>query len=253
MPEAIPGDEGGGNEQSPLPSEPPFESRQEKGVCVSTDREQDEKDGVEPSNNPGEVRPKHSNPELAGISKAQMRKLFELAYAVAMATTKSKERSDVIVQTAFERLLTTSRWDGKKPIDIHLAGIVKSVASHQYASEKSTRKAESHDGFHREVVGTNHPSTEDAILESAEDDEKQENASSELDELAATCADHPLAPHVLQIRIKTAAKASEIARALGVSSAEVYRANDVLRRNLRAIRKRKGRGSEEGAGEEEEQ
>jgi DNA-directed RNA polymerase specialized sigma24 family protein len=219
---------------------------------VSKDREQDEKDGVEPSNSPGEVRPKHSNPELAAISKAQMRKLFELAYAVAMATTKSKERSDVIVQTAFERLLTTSRWDRKKPIDIHIAGIVKSVASNQYKSEKSTRKVEAHDGFHREVVGTSHPSTEDAILESAGDDERQESASSELDELAAACADHPLAPRVLQVRIETGGKASDIARALGVSSDEVYRANDVLRRNLRAIRKRKGRGEEEAAGEEEE-
>lgn len=193
----------------------------------------------------------HSNPELAGISKAQMRALFELAYSVAMAITKSKERSDVIVQSAFERLLTTSRWDGKKPIDLHVAGIVKSVASHQYASEKSTRKAESHDGFHREVVGTSHPSTEDAILEIAEDDERQENASRELDELAAACADHPLAPRVLQVRIETGGKASDIARALGVSSDDVYRANDVLRRNLRAIRKRRGRG-EEDAGEEKE-
>jgi DNA-directed RNA polymerase specialized sigma24 family protein len=194
----------------------------------------------------------HSNPELAGISKAQMRALFELAYSVAMAITKSKERSDVIVQTAFERLLTTSRWDGKKPIDVHVAGIVKSVASNLYKSEKSTRKVEAHDGFHREVVGTSHPSTEDAIIESAEDDERQESVTSELDELAAACAGHPLAPRVLQVRIETGGKASDIARALGVSSDDVYRANDVLRRNLRAIRKRRGRG-EEDAGEEKEQ
>src|SRR5579864_4102143 len=136
------------------------------------------------------------HPELAGISKTRMRELFELAYSVAMAITKSKDRADVVVQMSFERLLTTSRWDGKKPIDVHVAGIVKSVASNQYKSQKSARKAEAHDGFHREVVGTRSASTEDVMLEGAQDNARQDSASSELDELAAKCADHPLAPRV---------------------------------------------------------
>ncbi|MDP9001198.1 MAG: hypothetical protein M3O46_13940 [Myxococcota bacterium] len=213
-------------------------------------REQEKADAVEPSDRRGEARPERSNPELAGISKAQMRALFELAYSVAMAITRLKERADVVVQMSFERLLTTSRWDGKKPIDIHIAGIVKSVTSNHYKSEKSTQKAKAHDGFHREVVGTHSASTEDLVLEVEEDNERQETASNELEKLAAECADHPLAPRVLQARIEKVGKASDIARALGVSRDEVYRANEVLKRNLRAIRTRKETDEEETTGEE---
>jgi DNA-directed RNA polymerase specialized sigma24 family protein len=187
--------------------------------------------------------------ELATVSRAKMRELFDLAYSVAMAITKSKARSDDIVQTTFERLMTTRRWDGKKPIEAHVVGIVKSLVSNQHQGSKSERKAEAHDGFHREVVGQNSPSPEERTIEKAMDEARQTSAAGELEQLAAKVAAHPLAPRVLQKRADGLSKPADIARALGVSVDDVYRANDVLRRNLRSIRKDEGK---DGDNDEEE-
>ena len=193
-------------------------------------------------------------PELAAVTKDQMRALVELAQSVARAITKSDSQADNIVQTTFELLLTTRRWDSKKPLEAHVVGIVRSLISHAYAKEKSTRPAQAHEGFHYENVGHHSPSPEDKTLDASADEQKQSRATRELDELAATVAKHPLAPRVLQKRVEGLTKAADIARALDVNAKEVYRANDVLRRNLRAMRRKSGDGDEvdeDGDGGEE--
>ena len=43
---------------------------------------------------------RHEHPELAGVSTQGTQALFDLAYAVAMAVTKSRPHSDEIVQIA---------------------------------------------------------------------------------------------------------------------------------------------------------
>jgi DNA-directed RNA polymerase specialized sigma24 family protein len=183
-------------------------------------------------------------PELAAVTKDQIRALVELAQSVARAITKSDSQSDNIVQTTFELLLTTRRWDGKKPLEAHVVGIVKSLISHAYAKEKSTRPAQAHEGFHYENVGHHSPSPEDKTLDASADEQKQSRATRELDELAAAIAKHPLAPRVLEKRRDGLTKAADIAQALGVNVEEVYRANDVLRRNLQAMRRKSGDGDE---------
>ena len=183
-------------------------------------------------------------PELVGVTKDQMRALVELASSVARAITKSESQTDNIVQTTFERLLTTRRWDGKKPLEAHVVGIVRSLISHAYSTEKSTRPAQAHAGFHYEHAGHHSPSPEDKTLDTSADKQKQSRAVRELDELAATIAKHPLAPRVLEKRRDGLTKAADIAQALGVSVGEVYRANDVLRRNLHAMRRKRGEGDD---------
>jgi DNA-directed RNA polymerase specialized sigma24 family protein len=191
-------------------------------------------------------------PELAAVTKDQMRALVELAQSVARAITKSDSQADNIVQTTFELLLTTRRWDSKKPLEAHVVGIVRSLISHAYAKEKSTRPAQAHEGFHYENVGHHSPSPEDKTLDASADEQKQSRATRELDELAARVAKHPLAPRVLQKRVEGLTKAADIAHALDVNVEEVYRANDVLRRNLRAMRRKSGDGDEvDGDGGEE--
>jgi DNA-directed RNA polymerase specialized sigma24 family protein len=165
--------------------------------------------------------------------------------SIALAITRSKPRSDELVQTTFERLLTTRSWDGMKPIEVHVIGIVRSLISNQHKSKTSKRSAEAHEGFHREVIGTDSPSPEDKTLEDAADAKRQSDASTELEELSTRVSAHPLAQRVLQRRIEGLSKAADIAHALGVSVDEVYRANDVLRRNLRALRKSSGDDNEE--------
>jgi DNA-directed RNA polymerase specialized sigma24 family protein len=202
---------------------------------------------AEPSATTSAATPQAPQPRdpLAALSKAQWAELFELAYSVALAITKSKPRSDDLVQTTFERLLTTRSWDGMKPIEVHVIGIVKSLISNQHKSKTSKRSAEAHEGFHREVIGTDSPSPEDKTIEYAADAKRQSDASTELEELSTRVSAHPLAQRVLQRRIEGLSKAADIAHALGVSVDEVYRANDVLRRNLRALRKSRGDDNDE--------
>ena len=177
-------------------------------------------------------------PELARISREQMRELYELAHFTAMRITHSKSRSDDITQTVFERLMTTRRWDQKKPIEAHVVWIVKSLVSHERSAEKSERKGLAHDGFQREVAGLREPSAEERAIDGGEEEGRRRAVERELEELAESVAGHPLASAVLRQRIEGARKAGEIAGALGVAVDEVYRANELLTRHLRAIRRK---------------
>jgi RNA polymerase sigma factor (sigma-70 family) len=178
-------------------------------------------------------------PELAGFSREQMRELYELAYLVAMRITHSTRRSEDVTQTVFERLMTTRRWDPSKPIEAHIVGIVKSLISHEHVAQKSERKDAAHDGFHREVVGFARSSAEQEVIDANDDDERMKAAQSELEELEKSVAGDPVAGAVLQERMDGHRRASEIAAELGVPVDEVYRANQLLRRHLHAIRRKK--------------
>jgi hypothetical protein len=133
---------------------------------------------------------------------------------------------------------------------------MKSLAYNQRRSERAKsedgtdRRSRAHDGFYREVSGQESPSIEQRVIDETDDDDRQKRATSELDALAARVADHPLAGRVLQKRLEGLRKPAEIAKALGVLVDEVYRANDVLRRNLRALRKTTGHRADEEREEE---
>jgi hypothetical protein len=77
-------------------------------------------------------------------SKEEKRKLFEFVLAMAYRITKSRTHADEIAQETFLRMLTTRPWDeSKQPsIERHLAGIVKSLISHDRASKRSDYESE---------------------------------------------------------------------------------------------------------------
>jgi RNA polymerase sigma factor (sigma-70 family) len=196
-----------------------------------------------------------SVPELASLSREQVRELFVLVTAVARKIAKSAGGADELVQQTFEKLMTTRRWDGQKPLEAHVIGVMKSLVSNQRRSEKRRddgkprRRDLAHEDFQREVSGEHTASPEERTLEHAEQESRDEEAEQELDELVASVAAHPLAPRVLQCRIDGLRKPREIAAKLGVSVDAVYRANDVLRRHLHALRRRGADDSSEGSEE----
>jgi DNA-directed RNA polymerase specialized sigma24 family protein len=181
-------------------------------------------------------------PEIASLSRDEFRAVYDRATAVVFGFTKSKPRTEELLQAASVLLLTTRRWDPDKgPLLQHVLGIVRSVLSHSYSREKTERgerAAQTREGFQREVAGTEAPSPEDATIDGTDGADRQAAAERELDELAASVADHPDAPRVLRLRraSERKRKASEIARELGLPVERVYRANDVLLRHLRRIR-----------------
>jgi DNA-directed RNA polymerase specialized sigma24 family protein len=192
-------------------------------------------------------------PELASLSKTEMRDAYQAVAQLAFRITRSTSRTDELVQTTFERLLTTRRWDPEGgPLLHHLMGVVKSLLSISYKSKAKKHDEIAHDGFHREVVGESAGSVEDAIIEHADREAEHAGAAAELDELVARVARHPDATRVLRLKIDTGIDdAAEIAVELDLPVTRVYRINEVLKYHLERIRAGK-RHEEHEEGEEGE-
>jgi DNA-directed RNA polymerase specialized sigma24 family protein len=200
----------------------------------------DDERSAEPARTPEAAKPtprREPCPELAAVSKKELRDALESATQLALAMTKSKARADDIAQTAFERLLTTRRWNPSRgPLVMHVLGIVRSLLNIAHRSKAPERDAKAHEGFHREVVGDHTGSPEDKALEQAEDTARSSKAASELDELQARVAHQAVPSGVLRCRTEGIDKAADIARKLKVPVEQVYRASELLRYHLKKIR-----------------
>jgi DNA-directed RNA polymerase specialized sigma24 family protein len=184
--------------------------------------------------------------EIAALSREEFRSVFEQAMQIVLGFTKSKARTDELMQTASLLLFTTRRWNPRAgPILGHLLGIVRSVLSHSYRhenSERGARAAHARESFQREVAGTEAASPEDETIDGTATEERRAEAERELDELAASVADHADAPRVLRSRRDADGKkkAADIARELDLPVERVYRANKLLLNHLRRIRAKRG-------------
>jgi DNA-directed RNA polymerase specialized sigma24 family protein len=176
--------------------------------------------------------------DVAALSKEQVRKAYEAAMAVALAITRSGARAEEVVQDAFERLLTTRRWDSSKgPLDRHMAGIVRSLLNIGFHAAAPKKEAQAQKSYQHEVIGVRSESAETLALSASEKAERSAHAEGELEQLRASVAAHPVAPGVLRCRAEGLHKAADIAAELNVSVDEVYRANELLRERLKKIRK----------------
>lgn len=192
-------------------------------------------------------------PELRTISRDEFRQVYASATRIALGVMRDREAADRLTSDAFEALMTTRRWDPTRgPLAQHVFGILMSIRSNQFHSKEPERDRKTRRDFQREEVGTKGASPEDRALEHTEREAAAGEAETELEELARSVADQPLAKRVLEKRLEATVegepkRASVIAAELGVEVKEIYKANDVLRGHLRAIRKR--RGTPEGEGE----
>jgi DNA-directed RNA polymerase specialized sigma24 family protein len=170
-------------------------------------------------------------------SKTEVRAAYEAALAYAIKMTRSRERAQEVVQDAFDRVLTTRPWNPDKvPFEVHMIGIVRSLLDAVFHSAAARHEAQAAEGFHAEVVGRSSLSAEDRALAHAETEMRREAAARDLERLAQRVADHPVAPGVLRCRGDGITKAADIARELGVPVEQVYRANELLKEQLRKIR-----------------
>ena len=203
---------------------------------------------------PPDERRQQLPPEIAALSRDEFRAVYEQATQIVLGITKSKARTEELMQTAASLLLTTRRWNPNGgPLLRHMVGIVRSVLSHSYRrenTERAERAAHARESFQREVLGMEAASPEDETIDGTATAERQAEAERELDELAASVADHPDAPRVLRMRREAEGKkkAADIARELDMPVGRVYRANDVLRRHLRRIRAERGERDAAGPG-----
>lgn len=180
-------------------------------------------------------------------TKEEVREAYAAAMVAALAMTRSRPRAEELVQNAFEAVMTTRPWSRKdRTFKHHLVGATWSLTSHEHTSRRPRLEAEAAEGWYREEAGEVAPSPEKRTLERAEEEKKQADAEAELDALDASLGDNDLARRVLRCRREgELAKAAEIAAKLGVPAAAVYRANDVLKDRLTALRKRAKKDGDE--------
>jgi DNA-directed RNA polymerase specialized sigma24 family protein len=171
----------------------------------------------------------------------EAREAAEAAMVAALGMTRSRQRAEELVQSAFEAVMTTRPWArSERSLARHLAGVVWSLASHEHTSQRPKMEAAAHRGWHREELGVTAASPEDKTLHRAEEETRQADAEAELEALEASLAGNDLARSVLRCRRENdAVKAADIAAKLDVPVEQVYRANEFLRDHLRTIRKKR--------------
>lgn len=156
--------------------------------------------------------------ELAGLSRQDLLRAFEAAAALVVAITRSKDRVDAVVQTAFERLATVWPWDPSTGSLVgHVLGVVRDLLDAEIGADPDD---------HGDPQG------------------RAARAARELDELRARVAGHPLAPRVLRCRAEGIERSPDIARSLDVTAEQVYAANKLLRYHLSEMRDRDSRSLE---------
>jgi DNA-directed RNA polymerase specialized sigma24 family protein len=180
-------------------------------------------------------------------TRDELRVALGAAMAAAMAITRSRDRADEAVQAAFEAVMTTRPWvRSKGPFDRHLAGAVRSIINHGFASKAPKKEAAASAEYQREVVGEAAPSPEDTTLDRADEESRQTNADADLDALEGSVADNAAALAVLRCRREHGlSRAGDIAEKLTMPVEQVYRANEVLKDHLKKLRRRRGGDVEE--------
>lgn len=173
-----------------------------------------------------------SFPELAGVSRDELRRLYELAWAFAFRLTRSRTAADDLTQHAFELLLTTRRWkpDGATDLRRHVLGIVKSDLHHQRTSRARALEAEAESDVAHER-GLSVPSPEQAHLAQA----GPSRAERKLERLRTRLADQPLALARLALMEEGLTKPAEIALRLAVDAKQVYRAAEATQYHVRKM------------------
>jgi DNA-directed RNA polymerase specialized sigma24 family protein len=170
-------------------------------------------------------------PELAGITELQFRDERKAALSFALHLVRSRDKAEDVVQTAFELLATTRRWDPEKgnPLGRHIAGIVRSLVSNERTATRP-RLVIAAEGEHVRQMGTETDSAEAIAIERGEQERKARAARGLLDELLARLAglSTPIA-RVALARIDLVQqgilKPAEQAHRLGVPVEQVYEAS----------------------------
>jgi DNA-directed RNA polymerase specialized sigma24 family protein len=163
------------------------------------------------------------------------------AYAAAVDFAanrmRSREKARDVVHDAWEKTRTTRRWDSRRcSFETHLVGVVQSLLSHEHESPARRNQALAAEGFHREVIGHRTESAEEDLLEREYWAPRDSGSRTLYEKLALALARHPVAPAVLRCLLDGNLKAADIAEQLGMPVEKVYRANEVIKDNLRRIR-----------------
>lgn len=170
-------------------------------------------------------------------SREELREARLAAVTYVQSLRYSRQKALDVVQDAFEKAMTTRRWDADRvSFKDQVIGVVRSLLSHERDAATDRNEREAARGFHDEVVGRRAKSMEEDIVEREEWGERDDDFEGLYERLAARVASHELAPEVLRCRRGGVERPADIAEALGVTVDRVYRANETLKIHLLRIR-----------------
>ena len=156
-----------------------------------------------------------------------------------LRVTKSLDRAQDIRQQAYLRLLTTRPWTRDRPTTFlkHMLLTASSILKHDAKARSRRERYEAEAGAeYKRERGDSAPPPEQNILEHAEQERSRDRAARILAELRRRLSDFPLELALIDRAEQTEASddepetPSELARALGVSIEEVYRARARIKR-----------------------
>ncbi len=175
--------------------------------------------------------------DVRKLTEDKRRELRELVLLVAYRATRSTSAAADLTQEAFLRLDTTRPWDPSRPTSLeqHMIGIVRSLVSHQRASDTTRREFELQAGTEMAYLSDAGRSTEALWLERAERDGLEARATKRLAALRVRVAAFELDLRILDLMAEDVTKRAELALGTGRSLDEVKTALARIRRHMRSI------------------
>lgn len=180
------------------------------------------------------------------ISETEWKALYQSALHHARALTKSEVAAEEVTQEAMLRLFTTRTFDSERgvPLKMHLARIVRSVASHRWSSVRAELgrfpRAETDPAVLRDDEGTpsaegRTPSAEEMHRTQAVRIHEQEVAAAALTELTRRLSAWPLELAILSATLEGITKPAAQAAHTHRSIEDVYAARRRIQRYAQAV------------------
>ncbi|HEX3771983.1 MAG TPA: hypothetical protein VHV30_14000 [Polyangiaceae bacterium] len=184
------------------------------------------------------------------MSKEDWRVLRVEVLVVARQVIRPRERAEAMTQEAFARLFERRRFDEAsvegfeafskeqklKALELHVLGIVRSLASGENESASRRRGYEKRAGQEEAALrGTSEASPESVMLENEERTREAADASRHYERLRAQLTGDKFELRVCDALSEDVTKPSELAKHLGCTPQEIYVALRRIRRLMRTI------------------
>ena len=167
----------------------------------------------------------------------ERRELHELVLLAAVRLTRSRQLAEDLTQEAFLRLATTRPWDPSRPTSLeqHMFGILKSLLSHERASDAARRELERKTEIDRAALSEAGRSAETISLDHARRKKAEDLATTRVAALRAELAGFELDLKILDLMSDGVEKRADLAQRTGRSPDEVKTALARIRRHMERI------------------
>ena len=175
--------------------------------------------------------------DIRKLTLDERRELYDAVFVVALRLTRCPTMADDLTQEAFLRLDTTRPWDprGRTSLEQHMFGILKSVLSHERASDAARKERERKTEIDRLALSDAGHSTEVLSLDRARREKEQSLATRRVAALRASLAAFDLDLRIVALMSEGVTKRAHLVERTRGSLDDVKTALARIRRNMEDI------------------